>query len=327
MKTIQQSYPELAQALDTTEVYLKREDQHKYGSHKGRSIPLMIKKYSKEGPHTATIGGPFSDFVISSSGNAALAAIHAIQAHNRNNDNKLTLKIFIGENINAEKLKLLINLIEDPNITLTQVENPKQTAFLVDKEGQAKNLRQSTDELALEGYTELAEELNKIPNLQAVFIPTSSGTTAEGLGLAFAKLNYQAQIHIVQTTACHPIVDVIARTPHTTEDEAIPVDIDETKGLPRPARAGLAMTATSLADAIVDQVGHRKEKVTDIIKNSKGAGWIGTDDEILNAIELLKNTCKIKISPNSALAIVGLKKAIANGFKFSGPVVCLITGQ
>jgi len=304
MKTIQQSYPELAEALNIPEVYLKREDQHKYGSHKGRSIPLMIKKYSKEGPHTSTIGGPFANFVISSSGNAALAAIHAIQAHNRNNDNKLTLKIFIGQNINPEKLKTLINLIEDPNITLSQVENPKQTAFLIDKEGQAKNLRQSTDELALEGYIELAEELNKIPNLEAIFIPTSSGTTAEGLGLAFNKLNCGAQIHIVQTTACHPIINQISNNKYQ-----------------------ITNTETSLADAIVDQVGHRKEKVAEIIKNSKGAGWVANDEEILEAIELLKNTCKIKISTNSALAIVGLKKAITNGFKFSGPVVCLITGQ
>ena len=324
MKTIQQSYPELAEVLNLPEVYLKREDQHKYGSHKGRSIPLMIKKYAKVGPHTTTIGGPFSNFVISSSGNAALAAIHAIQAHNRNNNQKLTLKIFIGQNINPEKLKTLINLIEDPNITLSQVENPKQTAFLVDKGGQAKNLRQSTDELALEGYLELAEELSKIPNLEAVFIPTSSGTTAEGLGEAFKKLNLNPQIHIVQTTACHPIVDVIARS--SQDDKAIPVDSNGTKGLPRPARAGLAMTDTSLADAIVDQIGHRKEKVLEIIKNSQGAGWIADDEEIKQAINLVENECQIKISPNSALSIVGLKKAIDNGCKFEGPVVCLLTG-
>jgi threonine synthase len=297
MKTIQQSYPELANALNIPDVYLKREDLHKYGSHKGRSLPIMIKKYSKVGPYTSTIGGPYQEFVISSSGNAALAAIHAVQAHNRNNTEKIKLKVYIGQNINPEKLKVLMAVIEDANISLEQVDNPKQEAYLEDKSGTKKFLRQSTDDLALEGYFELAEELSKIPNLEAVFVPTSSGTTAQGLHEAFKKLNCQVQIHIVQTTACHPMVD-------------------DTKN-----------TETSIADAIVDNIAHRKEKVLEILKNSKGNGWIATDEEIKNAINLVEDTCKVKISPNSALSVAGLKKSLENNWKFSGPVVCLITGR
>lgn len=297
MKTIQQSYPELAKALNTPEVYLKREDLHKYGSHKGRSLPIMIKKYSKVGPYTETIGGPYQEFVISSSGNAALAAIHAVQAHNRNNEQKIKLKIYIGKNINPEKLKVLMTVIEDPNISLEQVENPKQMAFQEDKDNTKKFLRQSTDDLALEGYFELAEELSKIPNLQAVFIPTSSGTTAQALGEAFEKLNCPTQIHIVQTTACHPMVD--------SEEK----------------------TDTSLADAIVDNIAHRKEKILEILKNTQGKGWVVTDSEIRDSINLIEETCKIKISPNSALSVAGLKKAIENNWKFTGAVVCLITGR
>ncbi len=297
MKTIQQSYPELAETLNTPEVYLKREDLHKYGSHKGRSLPIMIKKYSKVGPYTETIGGPYQEFVISSSGNAALAAIHAVQAHNRNNEQKIKLKIYIGKNINPEKLKILMTVIEDQNISLEQVENPKQEAFLEDKNGTKKFLRQSTDDLALEGYFELAEELSKIPNLQAVFVPTSSGTTAQALGEAFKKLNCPTQIHIVQTTACHPMVD--------SEEK----------------------TDTSLADAIVDNIAHRKEKILEILKNTQGKGWVVTDSEIRDSINLIEETCKIKISPNSALSVAGLKKAIENNWKFTGAVVCLITGR
>lgn len=304
MKTIQQSYPELAKALGLSEIYLKREDQHKYGSHKGRSLPIMIKKYSKVGPHTETIGGPYQEFVISSSGNAALATIHAVQAHNRNNEQKIKLKVYIGKNINPEKLKVLMTVIEDTNISLEQVANPKQTAFQEDKNENKKFLRQSTDDTALEGYFELAEELSKIPNLQAIFIPTSSGTTAQALGEAFVKLNCPIQIHIVQTTACHPMITSPQPSPYQGEGEG-----------------------RSLADAIVDNIAHRKEKVLKIIKNSNGAGWVATDEEIKNAIELVEETCKIKISPNSALSVVGLKKALEKSWQFSGAVVCLITGR
>lgn len=299
MKTIQMPYSGLSQALGLqTDVFLKREDQHKYGSHKGRSLPLMIKYYVKEQNLT--------NFVISSSGNAALAAIHSIQSHNRNNPQKLKLTVFIGKNINPQKLKILLAVVEDTNVKIEQVERPKQSAFLMDKEGVAKLLRQSTDDLALEGYAELAEELTKIPNLSAVFIPTSSGTTAQGLGEAFVKLKTYPQIHIIQTPACHPIVDCISDSSENDED---------------------GNELASLAGAIVDNVAHRKKKVTEVIKNSNGAGWIANNEEIKEIINLVEDTCKIKISPNSALSIVGLKKAIDNGCKFSGAVVCLITGM
>lgn len=302
MKTIQMPYAELANALGVKEVYLKREDQHKYGSHKGRSLPLMIKKYFKEEGLT--------EFVISSSGNAALAAVEAVQAHNRNNPSKLRLTVFVGPNINPQKMKKLIAIIEDPLIKLEQVENPKQSAFQMDKDGRAKNLRQSTDDASLEGYFELAQELDKIPNLSAIFIPTSSGTTAQALGEAFAKLSQKPQIHIVQTTACHPIADVFQ-----TIDNGLPT-IDHSP----------STIVQSIADAIVDHVAHRKDKVVEVIKTSQGSGWIVNDEEIKNAIKLTKDACNLAISPNSALSVAGLTKAAQSGWSFNGAVVCLITG-
>lgn len=304
MKTTQIPYPELAKIFHfKNEIFLKREDQHKYGSHKGRSIPVMIKKYFKENKLT--------DFVISSSGNAGLAGINSVQSHNINNPTKLKLKVFIGQNIDAEKLKTILATINDPRITLEQVDNPKQSAFLLDKSGEAKLLRQSTDDNALAGYFELAEELSKIPKLSAVFIPTSSGTTAQGLGDAFTKLKINPQIHIIQTPACHPIFDEVVKDTRykiqTTSD--------------------LRDEITSIAGAIVDKVGFRKDKVYDIVKKSSGMGWIASDEEIKEVINLLEDQIHLKISPNSALSIVGLKKALDAGWKIDGNVVCLITGM
>ncbi|MFH1946822.1 MAG: PLP-dependent lyase/thiolase [Candidatus Magasanikbacteria bacterium] len=305
MKTIQMPYSRLAQALGIKDVYLKREDEHKYGSHKGRSIPPMVKKYFKDDGIT--------NFVISSSGNAALAAIHAVQVHNSNNPSKLKLKVLLGQNIDPNKFKRLLKTISDVNVSIEQVERPKQMAFQMDKEGLAKNLRQSTDDNALTGYFELAEELDKIPNLGAIFIPTSSGTTAQALGEAFfeqdyLKLKQKPQIHVIQTTTCNPIASMIVK------DESVsssPTD-----------------SIKSIAGAIVDKVAHRKDKVVELIKKSEGASWIVTNEEIKEAQKLVKQTTGLQISTNSALSVAGLKKAKDNGFDWGdGVVVCLVTGM
>ncbi len=295
MKTTQQSYQKLNEALGV-EVYLKREDLHAFGSHKGRSIPHMIEHYVKKENK--------SSFVISSSGNAALSAIKYVCLHNRNNvETPLNLTVFVGQKIQPKKLLILgTEREEDSHITITQTERPKKSALEMHKAGTALNLRQSTDDLALEGYFELAKELARIPNLSAIFIPTSSGTTAQALGIEFEKLDQpKPQIHIVQTEHCHPIAEHF-----------------DTEFIHRES---------SLAGAIVDNVAHRKEHVIEVIKKSDGFGWVVSDKEIKNAIMLIEETCESIISPNSALSIAGLQKALQKNWKFDGPVACLITGM
>lgn len=293
MKTPQKPYPELAKHFSLPEIWFKREDLHPYGSHKGRSLPLMIKEYAKLGT---------KHFVISSSGNAALAALIAVQKHNQNNPhNPVSLTLYIGEKIGEKKFRRLKKEITDTNIVLEQVENPKQAAFQKDASGEAKNLRQSTDDLALKGYYELAEDLCKIPNLQAVFIPTSSGTCAQALGEAFLKMNLPIQIHIVQTTACHPIAEVF-----------------DTDFVPE--------TEPSLAGAIVDLVAHRKEKVIETVQATHGSGWVVGNAEIQEALNIVKQNCDFEVSTNSALSLAGLKKSLRTGKTWAGAVCCLITG-
>jgi len=305
MQTPQTQHPKLANALGLSDVdlWLKREDKHRYGSHKGRSIPLMIKTYAKQG---------FREFVISSSGNAALASIHSVIAHNSNNpDNKVSLRIFVGMNIDKKKLALLQWEAGDgkreAGISIDQVERPKQSAFQFEKERptKVKFLRQSTDDLALGGYASLADELANIPNLSAIFVPTSSGTTAQALGQTFLSKHGQVQIHIVQTNAIHPIAECIQ-----------PSLLNKKK----------FHDEYSLASAIVDKVAHRKQSVKEIIESSGGAGWIISNDEIQEVLTITKQTLRFPVSPNSALSLAGLKKAIESGWKPTGSVVCLLTG-
>lgn len=289
MITPQEQSPTLATAIGLdTGLYLKREDLHPYGSHKGRSIPLMIKYY---------LGLCHTNFCISSSGNAALAALFTIQELNKQHpDNPCHLRIFVGRLINKEKLQRLQKEIKDNNITIEQVEMPKQKAFQLDKEGVCKNLRQSIDDTALTGYQTLANELAKIPNLSAIFIPTSSGTTAQGLYHGFKKIGINPQIHIVQTPKCHPLVDD-------------------------------SPTGSSMATAIVDTIGYRKTAVQQAMQASKGKGWIATDEDIILAQDMLKEHENLEVSANSALALAGLQLALKQGWQFTGPVACLITGK
>ena len=144
MLTPQPPATKLASAIGlTVPLYLKREDLNPYGSHKGRSIPMMIETYARQGAR---------DFVVSSSGNAALAAAEWVSQRP-----ELSLSIFVGENIQEDKeLRIMNYELRFKNIKVEQISNPKQAAFQMDKAGKAKNLRQSTDDLALTGYEELA---------------------------------------------------------------------------------------------------------------------------------------------------------------------------
>lgn len=271
------------------DIFIKREDLSYYGSHKGRSIPIMISEYWKKG---------FKKFVISSSGNAALAAAIFIRDFNLTGKEKMQLKIFIGKNIPWNKYRKIKKIAkQDKNIHLEKIIKPKQSAFLLEKNSGFKNLRQSTDELALIGYEDLAREIHEQVNrAKIIFVPASSGTTAVGLYNGFKKIGGQAKIFFVQTDFCHPFIS-----------------------------SGLS-AKKSLAAAIVDIVGHRKPDMKKILKN-QGGGYVATDKEIKKAIKIIKKTEKIKISANSALSIVGLLKLIESGKKIDGPVVCVLTGN
>lgn len=293
MLTPQTKHPKLAQTIGLSQpLYFKREDLHPLLSHKGRSLPIMINTHLKSGT---------KDFVVSSSGNAAIASALYINQLNKKRKDKISLQIFVGEKIDLLKLKKLQKLA-NKNIALSQIKNPKQSAFQLQKNNQAVWLRQSTDDTALLGYYDLAKELSKIKNLAAVFVPTSSGTTALGLGQGFKKLKIKIQIHIIQTATIHPIVQNFSSQRCDIEKE-------------------------SLATAIVDKIALRKLPLLKSMKENRGYGWVVCNQEIKEAIDLAKKTEKIKLSPNSALALAGLRQAAKNNWKFSGPIVCLITGQ
>ena len=189
-----ENYPELAQSIGTADVWFKRDDLHPYGSHKGRSIPVMIDGYLQAGHRR---------FAISSSGNAALAAALYVRELNAAGKGPLELDIFIGQHAAPHKAQKLKEFA-DENIRVFTKERPKQALTQAVQEG-AQSLRQSTDDLALAGYDTLADELAQAKGVGAVFIGTSSGTTAQALAAAFAKMKSPIHFHIVHTSSCHPL--------------------------------------------------------------------------------------------------------------------------
>ena len=288
MITPQEEYPTLAQELGVPKIYLKREDMHPLGSHKGRSIPVMIDAYEKRGD---------KKFSISSSGNAAIAAAKYIQEKNKNSAG-LSLEIFIGERISQEKKSALIALA-DENIKVSEKERPLQSLLETIKLG-VRSLRQSTDDTALIGYETLAQELAEIPNLSAIFIATSSGTTAESLGGFFLARKNPPEIHIVQTSSCHPMSALFDTRENLKE--------------------------ISTASAITDKVAHRREHIMKIVSETKGSGWIVSNEDIKLAQNKLA-PFGVAATPNGALSFAGLVRALSSGRKFSSAVVCIIGGK
>lgn len=290
-------YPLLAKAIGVSDLYFKREDLHPYGSHKGRSIPVMMDYYYEQGDRR---------FVITGSGNAALAAaLHAPKIINGKNDvdtamsGPIDLDIYVGNHVAPKKLEKLKKLSND-HIRVLIKERPLQALTQAVQEG-ARSLRQSMDDIALIGYKSLGDELAKVKGLGAIFIGTSSGTTAQALAQYFSTSNMKVQVHIVQTSACHVMTDSFETFDGAGEE--------------------------SIADAIVDKVAHRKADLIPLIQKTGGYGWVASNEEIETAQALSEEHALLKISTNSTLSVVGAMQAAYRGWELNGAVVCLICGD
>lgn len=298
MVTPQIEAPEIAKKLGIPKLFLKREDMHPYGSHKGRSIPLMIDAKLPEGSR---------HFGISSSGNAALAAIRHIQKKNAEEhaNDPVRLSVFVGENIHPDKKRAIMDEVKDPNVSIEETPRPLQAFIKLLSGGRIESLRQSTEDIALAGYKELAREISHTENLTAVFVAASTGTAAQGIAEYFANPSDEkarsVKVHLVQTTGVSPIAQAINQ--------------EETE------------SALSIADAIVDKVAHRRESASEAVRKTGGNGWVATNDDIREAQRLLKENAGIDATPNGALGLAGLIRGLKRGLTFDGAVVCIITGK
>ena len=278
---------ELGKILGLEAILLKREDFNPTGSHKDRGLVFQISAHLQAGR---------KEFVISSSGNSSISAINLLR------NRKEKLHVFLSENISDEKFSRLKKIFPNLEKKGSEFENfifhftkkPLSKAFLFAKENNLTFLRGSTDKYGYEGFKTIGYEIEG-EDFDSIFIPTSSGTTAKGI---YEGLNLKKPFHIVQTTKVNTLVQEFDKDYEKSQD--------------------------SIANSIVDRVGHRKVDVKKIIEETNGTGWAISDKEIMQAQEILKRE-GIETSNESALTIAGIKKAKEKGWEIKKPL-CIFTG-
>ncbi|OGJ53761.1 hypothetical protein A2483_02590 [Candidatus Peregrinibacteria bacterium RIFOXYC2_FULL_33_13] len=171
-------------------LYFKREDKNKLGSHKTRSLGYQISYlYYRDIKRAA----------ISTTGNAGIC----VAAYSKKA--KIDLTVFVSPKINKGKLSMLKKAKIDLRISEKSGEELKR--FL--NETSAWDLRPSRDINSVYGMKSLGFEIyEQMPNLSskyAIFLYASSGSSLIGLFEAFSNLKKLKlikslpQIHVVQS--------------------------------------------------------------------------------------------------------------------------------
>lgn len=280
-------------AIEIEGIIFKREDLNPSGSVKDRGISYQLNWAKKEG---------IKNFVISSSGNAAISACWFCQRLD------LNIFIFVSPKINPKKL----DIIQSYPFQIFVSKRPVSDSIKFAQKNNYYHLRSSTDPRGTIGYRRIAKEiLGNYGNrrnqgnqgdrgrIGSIFLPVSSGTSLVGVAEGFKEADFLPQIHMVQTTA----VNTIAK------------NFDQE----------FAPTKTTLAVALVAKYTSRKKQVIGLIRESKGWGWVILDREILKADRWLQDK-GIVTSFEGAAALAGVWKARQKGWELRR-TVCLLTGK
>ncbi|MBU1130137.1 PLP-dependent lyase/thiolase [Patescibacteria group bacterium] len=258
--------------------YLKREDLNITGSAKDRAILAQIQNLKKKG---------FKKAVISSTGNAAISAIHFCEKNN------LSLTIFLSSKINQNKLKLIKK--SSANIIITS--KPISLAFKYAKQNTAYFLRQSTDPTALIGYKKIGREIiSQLPQTTSLFVPVGSGATLFGIS---KSLPQSIKLFAIQPASHAPIASIFDKNFYK-----------ETKTSTNSLSAKFLPLKTQLINAI---------------KKTRGSGLVIQEKELKQAQQILKKH-QIFTSAEGSLTLAGLLKA-KNKYQPEHYPVILLTGK
>jgi len=230
------------------------------------------------------------DLVLSSSGNAAISAAEYCRIGGVN------LYVFISPAINKEKMSRL----QDSGVKFFISPRPVSEAVKFSQKNGFFNLRPSRNEFGLEGYQTIAFELASSQGLiEDIFIPVSSGVVLLGVARGFKKLGFLPKIHLCQSTAVCPIASFFTKD-YLPEEK-------------------------SLAEALVARFTPLKSKVIEVVRKSKGTGWVISNQEIVSSQRILAAK-EIETSAEGALAFAAWQKAKNSGWPL-GKTVCLLTGK
>jgi threonine synthase len=296
--TLLEENSQISKRLGLETIYLKREDLNPSGSHKDRGITYEISAHLQDGQN---------EFVISSSGNAAISAINLLK------NTKHILHIFLSINLPISKVNRIMKTIPGKispdvfkgkdssyeNLHFHFSKKPLSNAFSFAKENNFTLLRGSTDPYGYEGFKTIAYELlEKVKDADSLFIPISSGTTAKGIYEGLKEKEIYLPFHLIQTSKINTLT-------HRFDQNYQPA-------------------VTSVAESIVDRIGHRVKEIEEIINTSEGTGWIVSDQEIAKAQKILEE-CNLQTSNESAMTIAAIVKAKQEGWDIRRPI-CIFTG-
>lgn len=229
------------------------------------------------------------ELVLSSSGNAAISALNYCRLAG------IRLFLFVSPDIEKAKKEEIQKL--GGNIMVSK--RPVSDSIKFAKTNNYLSLRPSANEFGQEGFQTISFELAKnIGFFDDIFIPVSSGVTLSGIARGFKKLGFIPRIHVCQSTYLHPISE------HFTKEF---VEED-----------------SSLAKSLVAKTTPLKNEVISLVKESRGAGWIISNNEMLETEEFLKSI-NIITSYEGALCVAAAQKAESK-FRY-GKAVCLLTGK
>jgi len=258
------------------EVYLKREDNNLTGSTKDRAITLQVDKLISLGFKTA---------IISSTGNAAISADYYCFQKN------IPLTVFVSPKVNPQKLLLITHS------KIITTDKPISSAFKESKNNQSYFLRQSTDPVALTGYSNIASELlEQLPKITSLFIPVGSGTTLLGIS---QKLPTNVKIFAIQPASHCPISSLF--------DQQYQAE------------------SSTITDALSAKLLPLKHKIVTAINISNGSGIVVQNNDVAQIHHTLTNS-GIITSPEGALALAGYYKT-KKTFDVGEYPVILLTGN
>jgi threonine synthase len=176
--------PDLGKALGIPDLWLKREDGPPTGSHKSRSLGLLVSELQQQREEQA---------VISSSGNAAVAAGSYCSLAG------MRLLSLVSPRTPEIKLRALL---QQPQLVVV-TESPVALLHHAVEAWGMSDLRASTNPLGAVAYRGIAAELAEQGRWDAVFVFSNSGATALGLHRGFALVlgdSARPQIHPVEAT-------------------------------------------------------------------------------------------------------------------------------
>jgi threonine synthase len=291
--------PSLGDLLDITQLRLKLDFTCPTGSFKDRGASVMISRARQTAKTVA----------IDSSGNAA-AAVSGYAA-------RAGLDCYVFAPSYASIEKLIQSLWYGATVFAVQGTrlDTYETAKAAYQQFNWHYCGFQTNPYAIEGLKTVAYELCEQHQWQPpdyIVIPVGSGGNLIGCwkGLSeLHRLNWIPQlprIICIQPDACAPL-----STAYTTQREIQPVI------KPKTIAEGLMITNPL-----------RAQQVFDALDDTNGLTEIVSDQEILEASQLLGRTEGIFVEPSAAVSLAGIKKLRDAGrLSASDEVVCILTGS